>query len=62
MTWYTVYDRRTEEIIACGPGPKVAQALGMNMDSFYCSVSRSATGKQRKYVYVTEKIEAKDLE
>lgn len=61
MRWYTVYDRKTEEIITCGPAQKVAQALGMTMDSFYCSVSRSATGKQRKYEYYVEDVDEDDL-
>ena len=62
MRWYTVYDRKSEEIITCGPAQRVAAVLGMNMDSFYCSVCRSSTGKQRKYEYVVEQIDKKEYE
>lgn len=31
MTWYTVYEASTEEVIASGTGPQCAKALGMTM-------------------------------
>lgn len=57
MRWYTAYDRKSDKIVACGPAQQVADALGMNLNSFYCAVSRSSTGKQRKYTFVVEQID-----
>lgn len=62
MKWYTAYLHRTEEILACGPAQQVADALGMTMNSFYCTVSRSRNWKNRKYDFVIEDVKEEDIE
>ncbi len=62
MKWYTAYLHKTEEVLACGTGKQVASALGMTMNSFYCTVSRSRTWKNRKYDFVIEDVKAEDIE
>lgn len=57
MKWYTAYLHKTEEVLACGTGKQVAAALGMTMNSFYCTVSRSRSWENRKYDFVIEEID-----
>ena len=57
MHWYTIYLRKTEEVIASGRGVQCAQALGMSMGTFWCTVSRCRSGKNRKYEIMIEDIE-----
>ena len=52
MKWYTAYNRRTEEILACGSAQQVADALGMKLGSFYTAVTRSRTWENSKYDFV----------
>ena len=61
MTWYTVYDASTEEVIASGTSPQCAQALGLTLNSFYCAVSRSRSGVQHKYDFYIEQIKKEDF-
>lgn len=56
MKRYTCYNRRTEEILACGTAKQVSQALGMKMGSFYTAVSRSRTWENYKYDFVIEDV------
>ena len=56
MTWYTVYLRATDEIIASGTGPQCARAMGLTCSSFYCAVNRTAAGKQHKYFFYKERL------
>lgn len=62
MKWYTAYLHKTEEVLACGTGKQVASALGMTMNSFYCTVSRSRNRKNRKYDFVIEDVKEEDIE
>lgn len=62
MKWYTAYLHETDELVACGPAPEVAKALGLTLESLYCSVSRSRYGKQQKYDYVIERIDEHKFE
>lgn len=54
MTWYTVYLRDTDEIIASGTGAQCARAMGLTLKGFYNAVSRSATGTRHKYLFYKE--------
>lgn len=56
MKWYTAYNRRTEEILACGSAQQVADALEMKLGSFYTAVTRSRTWENSKYDFVIEDI------
>lgn len=57
MHWYTVYDRKSEQILASGWGARCAQALGMSMNVFWCTVSRCRSDKNHKYEIEIEDIE-----
>ena len=61
MNWYTCYDRKSEEILACGTAKQVAQALGMKMGSFYTAVSRSHVWENYKYDFVIEDVDEEDI-
>lgn len=62
VRWYTAYLRETEEVLASGTATQVAGALGLTMGSFYCAVSRSKSGDNRKYEFEIEDPEDGDLE
>lgn len=49
QSYYSVYLRRTDELICAGTSAECAAALGRSVDSFYCMVSRVRKGKNRKY-------------
>lgn len=57
MHWYTVYERKSEQILVSGGGVQCAKALGMSMNTFWCTVSRCRSGKNRKYEIMIEDIE-----
>ena len=61
MKWYTAYNRRTEEILACS-AQQVADALGMKLGSFYTAVTRSRTWENSKYDFVIEDINERKFE
>ena len=56
MHWYTVYERKSEQILVSG-GAQCAKALGMSINTFWCTVSRCRSGKNRKYEIEIEDIE-----
>lgn len=62
MKWYTAYNRRTEETLACGSAQQVADALGMKLGSFYTAVTRSRTWENSKYDFVIEDINERKFE
>lgn len=57
MHWYTVYERKSEQILVSGGGAQCAKALGMSIKTFWCTVSRCRSGKNRKYEIMIEDIE-----
>lgn len=61
MSWYTVYDAATEELLACGSAAKCARTLGMTIDSFYNALTRTRQGTNRKYYILTEHLKRSDL-
>lgn len=48
-TEYTVYLKKTDEIIVAGDAATCADGLNMSMHSFYSLVSRVRSGKNQKY-------------
>lgn len=62
MRWYTVYDGKTEEVLAGGTGPQCAKALHLTIDSFYCAVYRTLAGTQHKYDFYIENIKRSELQ
>ena len=61
MTWYTVYEASTEEVIASGTGPQCAKALGMTMSVFYSTVSHARAGINSKYTFYVERLKKEDF-
>lgn len=59
---YSVYLRKTDEIVAFGTARECAARLGMTLSSFYPTVSRSQSGQQRKYEIISEEIGGDDDE
>lgn len=53
-TAYTIYDARTDELMACGSAKSCASMLGMSMSTFYTIMHRARHGKQQKYVVLEE--------
>lgn len=48
--WYTVYDRKTDKLLAAGTVEQCTAALGFkNSASFYQTLSRTRNGKSHKY-------------
>ena len=58
--YYTVYNTRTDEIIAFGNAEECAAQLDVRMDSFFKMVMKSNRGESKWYTVITEKYE--DLE
>lgn len=54
MNYYTVYDKKTDEIIASGNARECANQMHRSVESFYCTVSRNRRGIYSKYVVVVE--------
>ena len=49
VNYYIVYDRKTEQVIACGNVEECSAKLKMNEHTFYSTVSRLNSGKNKKY-------------
>ena len=52
--YYTIYNRKTEEVVAFGTAKECAQQMNRSLASFYCTVSRNKLGKHHKYIIVTD--------
>ena len=61
MTWYTVYEASTEEVIASGTGQQCAKALGMTTGVFYSTVSHARAGINSKYTFYVEMLKKEDF-
>lgn len=61
QNWYTVYDARTDELLACGSAAKCARTLGLTKDSFYSTLCRVAKGTNHKYLILTEDFKKEDF-
>ena len=54
--YYTVYNEKTDDIVACGTAVECAKAMKRSLASFYCTVSRNRSGKHHKYSIVIDPI------
>lgn len=61
MHWYTVYERRSEQLLVSGGSAQCAKALGMTMSVFYSTVSHARAGINRKYTFYVEKLKKEDF-
>lgn len=57
MTWYTVYDARSDEVLAIGTGRECAQVLGVTSSAFYCSLSRMNAGRKCYLTILAEELD-----
>ncbi len=57
--FYTVYLRKTDEIVVSGTAVECAAKMNKSVNCFHSLVSKNRKGKQKKYVVV---VEADDLE
>lgn len=57
MHYYTVYDRKTDEILASGTARECAYALDMTMGSFYTAIARTRNGERQRYRFLIENID-----
>ena len=56
MNYYTVYLRKTEQIVASGTARECTKTLGFcNVASFYSVVSKSTHGKAHRYDVVIDR-------
>lgn len=51
---YTVYLRKTDEIVAVGTAEECALQLGLKRGSFYTIVGKTLKGVLRKYEFIVE--------
>ncbi|MGN0830847.1 MAG: hypothetical protein ACI4NI_06065 [Candidatus Ornithospirochaeta sp.] len=54
--YYTIYLRKTDEVVAFGNSEECAAMMNRSLSSFYCMVNRNRNGKQHKYIIVSEPI------
>lgn len=50
--YYTVYDNKTEEIVAMGLATECARAMRRSVNSFHSMVAKTRHGKNRKYTII----------
>lgn len=60
-TYYTIYEKKTEKVVAFGTAKEYAKQMNRSVSSFYCTVSRNRLGKHHKYVIVSD-VEEDDVE
>lgn len=60
MKYYTVYLNATDEIVASGTAKECAQKMKRSVESFYCSVGRTRSGKHKKYTIIEEKLNSEE--
>ena len=58
--YYTVYNAKTDDIIASGNASECARQLDIRLNSFYKAVTNSNRGESKKYYILTDK--EKDIE
>ena len=65
VMWYTVYDDKTDEIIASGTADMIVQQMGYaSRNSFFRLAATPSTKKdnpRRRYIYHVEKIPREDI-
>ena len=65
MSWYTVYNANTVEIVACGTAVMLVRQMGyVNKNSLYSAVTHSKTRKEPlpRYFYHVQKVRREWLE
>ncbi len=62
MIFYTVYLKRTDEIIASGSSISCAKQMNKSLNGFHSIVSKNTKGKQHKYEILKENLSLDDSE
>ena len=62
MNYYTVYNAKTDEVVACGTARECAKQMKRSLSSFYCTISRNRSGKHHKYSVVIDQNADQDLD
>ena len=56
VNWYTVYDARTDEIVACGTTEMIVHQMGYaDRNSFFSAITHAKARTDSKYIYHIEK-------
>lgn len=61
MTYYTVYLRENDEIVAFGTAEECAKMMNKTEGNFKSLVSKTCKGKNRKYEVFKERLSAEEL-
>jgi DNA invertase Pin-like site-specific DNA recombinase len=56
IEYYTIYDNRTDEVLAFGTAREIADKLGITRAAVYIRVHKAMTGKTRRWAAVKEPI------
>lgn len=62
VKYYTVYDAKTDKVLASGSAIECAEALQMGLISFYGMVTRVRKGETKRYAVVSEDFKEYDVE
>lgn len=62
MVFYTVYLKRTDEIVASGSSICCAKQMNKSLNGFHSMVSKNTKGKQNKYEILKENVSPDDSE
>lgn len=61
MKYYTVYDKKTETVVAFGNSKRCTEMMGLpSANSFYSIVHNARIGKNQKWEVVVEELEGDD--
>lgn len=58
--YYTIYDRKTETVVAFGTSKECTQMLKCSSSYFYCLVNRNRNGRNKKYLIESELLTDED--
>lgn len=53
--YYTVYENKSDSIVAFGNAEDCAKQMHRSLSSFYCTVNRNRKGLHHKYTIVIDK-------
>lgn len=65
ISWYTVYNAKTDEIVACGTADMIVRQMGyVNKNSLYSAITHSKTrkGPLPRYFYHVQRVRREWLE
>ena len=61
--YYTIYDKKTERIVAFGDSDECTKQLGLkNREQFYAHVSKTRSGYLKRHEIITEPLDESILE